>query len=41
MSEKRISEHGVQLVNRDDVERGGEVIKSNIEPLAEGNRTKR
>ena len=38
MSEKRLSEYDVQLVNRDDVESGGQLIESNIESLAEGNR---
>ena len=38
MSAKRLSEHDIQLVNRDDVESGGQSIKSNIELLAEGNR---
>ena len=38
MSEKRFSEYDIQLVNRDDVESGGQVIKSNIELLPEGNR---
>ena len=33
-----LSEHNVQLVNRDDVESGGQLIESNIESLAEGNR---
>ena len=36
MSEKRLSEYDVQIVNRDEVER--QLIESNIEPLAEGNR---
>ena len=38
MSTKRLSEHDIQLVNRDDVESDGQSIKSNIELLAEGNR---
>ena len=33
-----LSEHNVQLVNRDDVESGGQLVESNIESLAEGNR---
>ena len=33
-----LSEHNVQLVNRDDEESGGQLIESNIESLAEGNR---
>ena len=36
MSEKRLSEYDVQIVNRDDVKR--QLIESNVEPLAEGNR---
>ena len=38
MSEKGLSEYNIQLVDRDDVESGGQLIESNIEPLAEGNR---
>ena len=38
MSEKELSEYNIQLVDRDDVENGGQLIESNIEPLAEGNR---
>ena len=38
MSEKRLSEHNIQLVNRNDVESGGQLIESNIETLAERNR---
>ena len=38
MSEKRLSEYHVQLVNRDDVGSGGQLIESNVESLAEGNR---
>ena len=34
MSEKRLSEYDVQLVNRDDVESGGQLIESNIESLS-------
>ena len=37
MSEKRLSEHNIQLVNRNDVESGGQLIESNIETLAERN----
>ena len=37
MSEKELSEYNIQLVDRDDVESGGQLIESNIEPLAEGN----
>ena len=35
-----LSEHNVQLVNRDDAESGGQLVESNIESaeLAEGNR---
>ena len=35
---RNLSEHNVQLVNRDDVESGGQLVESNIESLAEGNR---
>ena len=35
---RTLSEHDVQLVNRDDVERGGQLTESNIELLAERNR---
>ena len=38
MSERRLSEHNIQLVNRNDVESGGQLIESNIEKLAERNR---
>ena len=38
MSQKRLSKYNIQLVNRNDVESGGQLIESNIEPLAEGNR---
>ena len=34
---RTLSEHNVQLVNRDDVKRGGQLIESNIELLAERN----
>ena len=38
MSEKRSPEYDLQLVNRDDVESGGQLIENNIASLAEGNR---
>ena len=38
MSEKRLLEHNIQLVNRNEVESGGQLIESNIETLAERNR---
>ena len=37
MSEKRFPGYDLQLVNRDDVESGGQLIESNIESLAERN----
>ena len=37
MSEKRLSQYDVQLVNTDDV-RGGQLIESNVEPLTKRNR---
>ena len=38
MSEKRLPEYDLQLVNRDDVESVGQLIENNITSLAEGNR---
>ena len=39
MSEKRLPEYDLQLVNKDDVESGGQLIESNMASLAEGKET--
>ena len=39
MSEKRLPEYDLQLVNKDDVESGGQLIESYMASLAEGKET--
>ena len=38
MREKGLLEYDLQLVNRDSVKSGGQLIESNVESLAEGKR---